>query len=137
MMVLNVALIGASMAKAFVTSLKTDSKQLKALAEAEAEKFAVSLATIARLLAAGEIDQEEAEVLIGIQKSATEAVLASLAGVSAVAARRATRVALSSVVGSVDAVIGIPLVSATLAATGHGAATGGANAGAGGEGTPA
>jgi orotate phosphoribosyltransferase-like protein len=115
-MVLDVALIGASMTKAFVTSLKTSSSQLKALAAAEAEKFAVSLATIARLLAAGEVDQEEAEVLIGIQKSATESVLSSLAGVSAVAARRATRAALTSVVASVDSVIGIPLIGTSLAA---------------------
>lgn len=119
-MVLDVALIGASMTKAFVTSLKTDSRQLKALAAAEAEKFAVSLTTIARLLAAGEVDQEEAEVLIGIQKNATESVLASLAGVSAVAARRATRAALASVVSRVDAVIGVPLIGTSLAAAGAG-----------------
>lgn len=121
-MLLNVALIGASMTKAFITSLKTDSVRLKALAAAEAEKFALSLATIAQLLTDGEIDQEEADVLIAIQRSATESVLASLAGVSAVAARRATSAALTSVVASVDTVIGLPLVSASLTPAGHGAA---------------
>ena len=113
-MLLDVALIGAGMAKAFVKSLKSDSAQLKALGAAEAEKFAVSLATIARLLTEGQIDQEEAEVLVGIQKSATESVLSSLAGVSAVSARRATKAALKSVVASVDTVIGVPLIAAVL-----------------------
>ncbi len=113
-MVLDIAAIVANMTKAFVGSLKADGGHLKALATAEAEKLGTSLATVARLLAQGEIDREEAEVLISIQKSASEAVLASLQGVSAVAARRATKAALGSVLASVDGVIGFPLIGGLI-----------------------
>lgn len=107
---LEVAAIAGGMGKALIGSLKTDSDRLKQLAEAEAQKLATALATIARLLVEGVIDREEAETLIELQKSASEAVLASLKGSSAVIARRAVKAALASAVTTVDGVVGFPLV---------------------------
>lgn len=113
-MLLDIALIGARLTQAFIASLKSDGAQVKALAEAEGTKLATSLDVIATLLAEQQIDTEEADALVAIQKSATEAVFASLKGISQVAARRATHAALASIVGSVDAVIGVPLVATAI-----------------------
>lgn len=115
-MVLDVALIGARVTGAFLSTLKSDGAQIKALAQVEGQKLATSLAAIAELLATGDIDPEEAEALIAVQKSATEAVFASLKGISQVTARHATRAALTAVIASVDDVIGVPLIGTVLGA---------------------
>lgn len=107
--------VASDMADALLASLKDDGATLKALATGEANKLAQSLATVAGLLASGAIDAEEAGVLVQIQRSASETVLASLQGISAVAARRATDAALGSVVSGVDAAIGAPVVGTLLA----------------------
>ncbi|PZQ59007.1 MAG: hypothetical protein DI544_12550 [Sphingomonas taxi] len=109
-MLLNIAAVGGTMAAAFLKSLKADGAKIKALAGAEAQKLATSIATIGELLKDGDIDQEEAEALIEVQQAATVAVFASLEGIGRVAARRATSAGLGSVTALVDGVIGIPLL---------------------------
>lgn len=113
-MLLNIALIAGGMAKEFLASLKADSAKIKALAADEAQKLAMSLATIGQMLREGDIDQEEAEALVEVQRAATETVFASLEGIGRVAARRATRAGLSSVVEAVDGAIGVPLVGTLI-----------------------
>lgn len=113
-MLLNVALIAGAITKSFLSSLKGSSATLKKLATDEAHKLAMSLATIGQMLADGDVDQDEAEALIEVQKSATEAVFSSLEGVGRVAARNATRAGLSSVVSVVDGAIGLPLVATLI-----------------------
>lgn len=110
-MLFDIAVIAGGMAKAFLTSLKQDGGKIKALAADEAKKLAMSLATIGQLLKDGEIDREEAEALIDVQKAATETVFASLEGVGRAAARRVTLAGLSSAAAAVDAAIGLPLVT--------------------------
>lgn len=122
-MLFDVAMIAAGMGKAFLDSLRQEGVAVKALATDEANKLAASLATIGQLLRDGEIDQEEAEALIAVQKNATETVFASLQGIGRVAARRATRAGLSTAVSVVDAAIGVPLLGTLLAvASAHGRA---------------
>jgi hypothetical protein len=116
-MLLNIALIAGGMVKAFLKSLSVDGQIIKALAANEAEKLASSLNTIGQLLRDGDIDQDEAETLIEVQKAATEAVFASLEGVSRTVARRATREGLASAASAVDGAIGVPLI-ATLTGSG-------------------
>lgn len=114
-MLFDVAMIAADMGKAFLDSLKQEGVAIKALATDEANKLAASLATIGQLLRDGEIDRDEAEALIEVQKNATETVFASLQGIGRAAARRATRAGLSTAVSVVDAAIGVPLVGTLLA----------------------
>ena len=114
-MPIDIAKIAAQLAGTLTGSLRTDSSKVKALAKSEAEQLAAALARIAGLLAAGEIDREEAEVLLRIQKDASEAVLASLAEVSRVAAHRALSLGLRDVARIAGNVLGGTIKAALLA----------------------
>lgn len=118
-MLFNIGLIASGMLDAFLSSLKQEGVKIKALAADEAQSLATSLATIGQLLADGNIDRDEAEALIEVQRFATEAVFASLEGIGRVAARRATSAGLSSAVGAVDGAIGVPLLSALIRKSGE------------------
>lgn len=113
-MLFNVALVAGGIADAFLRSLKADGAKIKALAADEAQKLAMSLATVGEMLRAGDIDREEAEALIDVQKAATETVFAVLEGIGRAAARRATRAGLASAADTVDRAIGIPLVTTLI-----------------------
>lgn len=115
-MLLDIPLIAAGMAGAFLSSLRKDSATIRALAGDEAQKLTRALTTIAQLLESGDIDAEEAEALIDVQRAATEAVFASLEGIGRVVARRATRAGLTSAVTAFDGVIGFPLLAGLTAA---------------------
>lgn len=96
-MPLETARIAVQLTATLVSSLRSDSNKVKALTRAEAEKVAAALAAIAGLLAEGQIDRDEAAILLRIQKDASEAVLASLAEVSRVSAHRALSLGLREV----------------------------------------
>src|SRR5258706_4829674 len=113
-MTIDFARIGAQLAAATIASLDSDSRKVKAMAETEAANFTQALAEIARLLAEGQIDPEEAAMLARIQKDAGEAVLASLAEVSRVAAHREVGPGLGIIARLVDATHGITLIGNLL-----------------------
>ena len=115
---LDIAQVGAQLGTAILTSLKSDSRKVKALALAEGEKLAFSLAKIAELLAQREIDGEEAALLVRVQRDASEAVLASLAEISRLAASKAVMRGLKGVAGMVDKAAGVPLLGALFAVAG-------------------
>jgi hypothetical protein len=77
-------------------ALQGESRQVAALARAEGEALAHALGRIGGLLLRGEVSDEEAGVLLRIQRDASEAVLASLAQVSRIAASRAVASALEA-----------------------------------------
>lgn len=106
--------LGQQLAADMLASLRTDSGKVKALAVAEAEALAHALDRIAGLMAGGQIDAAEAQVLIRIQMDASEAVLASLAEVGRLSAQRAVGQALTGAARLVDAVIGVPLAAVVL-----------------------
>ncbi len=93
-MTIDLAALAAPLGQAMLASLGTDSARLKALALAEAEALAHALARIAALAASGSVNSEEAQILLRIQRDASEAVLASLAEVSRVSAEKAVGAAL-------------------------------------------
>lgn len=97
-----IASIGARLANTIFASLRSDSGKVKALAIAEGESLAHALARITGLLAQGQIDREEAGVLVRIQRDASEAVLASLAEVSRAAAHNAIKLGLKDIIGRID-----------------------------------
>lgn len=93
-MPLDIASIASQLGATLIGSLRTDSGKVKELAQGEAEHIAAALARIAALLARGQIDREEAAILLRIQKDASEAVLSSLVEVSRVSAHRALKLGL-------------------------------------------
>ena len=110
----NIEQTGAQLALAMIASLKTDSVKVAALAKAEGYKLAWSLARIAEMLGAQQIDTTEAEMLARVQKNASEAVLASLAEVSRIAASKAVSQALAGAAGIIDNATGFPILGTLL-----------------------
>jgi hypothetical protein len=109
-MSLDIAKLGTEIGNSILASLNSDSGKIKAMALAEGDKLALALAQIAALLAQRQIDGEEAALLIRVQKDASEAVLASLAEISRVAASRAIILGLQGVAGAVDTASGVPIL---------------------------
>ena len=121
-MPLDIASLGSQIGTTILTSLKSDSGKVEAMALAEGDKLALALSQIAALLTQRQIDGEEAALLVRVQKDASEAVLASLAEISRVAASKAVLLGLRGVAGVVDAASGVPIlgplfVAATALAT--------------------
>lgn len=114
-MPVDTARIASQLAATLAGSLRSDSSKVRALARAEAEKVAAAIAAIAGLLAEGQIDRDEAAILLRIQKEASEAVLASLAEVSRVSAHRALSLGLREVARLAGAMLGAPLKAELLA----------------------
>ena len=92
--------LAKTFAQALLHALKGDSARIKALALAEARKLAVALTEIARMLARGEIDAEEAAMLVRLQRHASETVLAGFADIGRVSASRAVSAALTAALES-------------------------------------
>lgn len=90
--------LGHQLAQTLIASLKSDSVRLKALALAEGGKLAIALSEIARLLAQAEIDSDEARLLVDVQRSASETVLAALAGIARQDAVKAVQMALGQAI---------------------------------------
>lgn len=114
----DIAIVGAQIGATILASLKSDSSKVKAMALAEGDKLALALAKIAELLAQRQIDGEEAALLVRVQKDASEAVLASLAEISRVAASKAVMLGLRGVTGLVDKASGVPILGPLFAVAG-------------------
>ena len=98
--------IAARLATAMIASLRSDSGKVKALVIAEGESLAHAFAQIAGMVAQGQIDTEEAAVLIRIQRDASEAVLTSLGEVSRAAAHKAVGLGMKDIIGQIERIIG-------------------------------
>jgi len=114
-MSLDIASLGSQIGTTILTSLKSDSGKVRAMALAEGDKLALALTQIAGLLAERQIDGEEAALLVRVQKDASEVVLASLAEISRVAASKAVLLGLQGVAGVVDAASGVPVLAPLFA----------------------
>ena len=114
----DIAQVGTQIGTTILTSLKNDSGKVKAMALAEGDKLALALAKVAELLAERQIDGEEAALLVRVQKDASEAVLASLAEISRVAASKAVMLGLKGVAAVADAASGVPILGPLFVAAG-------------------
>jgi len=103
------------LAEALLAPLQGGGAKADALARAEAQKLTASIVTIGDLLGSGQIDAEEAKVLLRIQRAASESVLVSLAEVSRVAAHGALSAGLRELVQTAGEAIGGTLKGAILA----------------------
>ena len=90
--------------------LKKHWKDAKDYAEAESRKMAQTLETIAKLRAAGKINQEQAEALLEMQKAAMRAVLLTVEGIGLIAAQNAINAGLGAVRDIVNGAVGFVLL---------------------------
>lgn len=114
-MTFDIAQAASRLSASLLGSLRLDGTKAKSLAQGEAQKLAASVATIGDLFASGQIDAEEAKVLLRIQRDASDAVLASLAETSRLAVQRAVSGGLEELVRIAGDALGAPLRSAVLA----------------------
>jgi hypothetical protein len=83
---------------------------VKDYAETESEKMASTLAKIAELKASNQIDEQQAEALLDMQKHAMQAVLLTVEGIGLIAAQNAINAGLGAIKDVVNKAIGFPLL---------------------------
>ena len=104
------------LAASMLPALKDGGAKAATLGQAEAGKLATSIATIGGLVAAGHIDEDEAKVLLRVQRDASESVLASLAEVGRVAVHKAIALGLEELIDIAGDALSAALRSALKAA---------------------
>jgi hypothetical protein len=107
---LDIGKLGTDMGAAFLNSLKDKAPDIEAYAKSEGVKMAQCLATIATLLAAGTIGEEEARLHLDIQKQAARAILLTIEGLGALAVEAAINAALGVAKGAVNSALGFVLI---------------------------
>lgn len=81
-----------------------------AYANAEGNKFAQSIETITALTTSGAITQEEAALHLNLQRAASQTVLSSVEGITAIVAARAINAGLGAIAAIVNKAIGFDIL---------------------------
>jgi len=102
-------LIGAMLA-AVKPVLVKDWGEAAPYAKTEATKIAHTLANIAELRAANQINDDQAAALLDMQKQASQAVLLAIEGIGLIAAQKAINAALAAVRDVVNGALGFSLL---------------------------
>ena len=109
-MSLDIADLGKSILGAFKDILKDSWSDTREYAKGESKKMALALAQIAKLRALGQISEDEAYLLLEMQKNSTRAVLLTIEGIGLITAQRAIDAALKAVADAVNGTIGFALI---------------------------
>ncbi|MGH9436344.1 MAG: hypothetical protein ACRD22_00255 [Terriglobia bacterium] len=110
-MALDTGSLVTSMLGAMEPILKKYWKVVGSYAESESKKTAETLATIETQLATKQIDQEQAHVLLDMQKHATRAVLLTVEGIGLIAAESAINAAFGIIRKVVNDALGFTLIA--------------------------
>jgi hypothetical protein len=94
-MAFDIAQLAEQMFGAAFPILQQDAPQIGAFAEGEFKKIAQQLLTIETELASGQINADEANILIEMQKSASRTVLLTAKGLSLLTVEKALNAALA------------------------------------------
>ena len=100
-----------SMVAAAAAVLQKKWPQVETFAKTEFEKIAETVVSIGEGMAAGTITQDQAPILLDMQKNASRAVLAAVEGMTLVAAEQAVNAALGAVKSAINTFVGFPLVA--------------------------
>ena len=100
-----------SMAAAAAAVLKKQWPQVETFAKTEFEKIAQTVVSIGEGVAAKTITQDQAPILLDMQKNASRAVLAAAEGMTLVAAEQAINAAIGAVKTAINTFVGFPLVA--------------------------
>lgn len=101
-MALDIGKISKDMLEAALPILKKDAPNIAGFAEGEFKKIAQQLVTIESELAAGHINEQQAKLLIEMQKSASRVVLLTAKGLSLLVVENAINAALDVVRNAVN-----------------------------------
>jgi hypothetical protein len=109
-MSLDLEQIASEMWTAGASALHRQGAQEAGYMRDEFKKIAQTIATIEAEVAAKQIDQDMAAVLLDMQASASRSVLLTAKGVAAVVAQTAINAALAAVAGTVNKALGFSLI---------------------------
>jgi len=109
-MSLDAGALASQMLGAALPILKKDAEDAQSFAEIEFNKIAHTIVSIQEMLAAGQINQQQAQLLLDMQKSASRSVLLTMRGLALLAAEAAINAALNVVKGVVNAAMKFPLI---------------------------
>lgn len=98
------------MSNAAASVLKTKWPDVKSYAETEFRKIGQTIERIARELAAGDITEEQATLLLDMQKGASRSVMITVEGMAVIAAEQAINAAFDAVRQTVNTAIGFGLI---------------------------
>ena len=90
--------------------VKQTAPQIANYVAAECKKFALTIAAIETERESGDLDQEEAAILIGMQRTSMSTVLTAAQGLSALMAQTAINAAIGAVRDLVNGVFGFALL---------------------------
>ena len=97
------------MGKAAIPHLKGGAAKAKVFGKVEADKMARTAMMLATGVAAGKIDQEEARLVLEVQKNASRSVLLTIKGLGIVAVENAINAAVGVLMKAVQTATGVLL----------------------------
>lgn len=106
-MALDIGQLAKDMFNAAFPILKADAPEIENFAVGEFQKIAQQLATIELSLAKQEINTEQGQILVEMQKSASRVVLLTAKGLSLLTVEKALNAAIDAVKSAVNAAAGI------------------------------
>jgi hypothetical protein len=110
-MALDVGTLATQMLGAALPILKKDASDAESFAKTEFTKIAQTIVSIGEQVAAGQIDQLQASLLLDMQTSASRNVLLTLKGLALLAVQEAINAALSVVKTAVNTALGFALIA--------------------------
>ena len=109
-MSLDAGALGKQMLAAALPILKTHAKDAESFASVEFKKIAQTITSIEEMLLVGQINQQQADLLLDMQKSASRSVLLTVKGLALLTAEEAINAALNVVRGVVNAAVKFPWI---------------------------
>ncbi len=110
-MPLDVNQLTSQMLGAATPILKAAAPEAESFAKTEFTKVAITMASVAEQLAAGQMDKQQAALLLDMQRTATRNVLLTVQGMGLLTAANVVNAALAAVKGKVNDAVGVPLIT--------------------------
>jgi hypothetical protein len=110
-MALDVGTLSEQMLSAALPILKKDAQDAESFAKTEFTKIAQTIVAIGEQLSAGQLNPQQASLLLDMQTSASRNVLLTLKGLALLAVEEAINAALSVVKGAVNGALGFGLIA--------------------------
>lgn len=109
-MAIDVGQLASQMLAAALPILKKDAQDAESFAKTEFTKIAQTIASIGEQVATGLINQQQAQLLLDMQTSASRNVLLTLQGLGLLAVEAAINAALGVVKTAVNTAVGFALI---------------------------
>ena len=111
MATIDVNALGSQMLAAALPILKKDAADAESFAKTEFAKIAQTIVAVGEQVAAGQINQQQAQLLLDMQTSASRNVLLTIQGLGILAVEAAINAALGVAKGAVNTALGFTLIA--------------------------